>query len=92
MELDRLLWWAALAGCWWYAWTVNQRAQRAPLCNCNEEGSRILARLVLKIDDARRFVGKPEGMTIEAHHNFTCKGRTYRLTAIEVEKHAAERS
>jgi hypothetical protein len=49
-------------------------------------GPSILARLVLKIDEARKFVGKPEGMTVEAHHNFTCKGRSYRLTAVEVEK------
>lgn len=85
MELDRLAWWVAMALCWWYSWTVERRAKRAASrCSCNEEGSRILARLVMKLDEARRFVGKADGFRIEASHRFTVKGRTFLVTAIEV--------
>lgn len=86
MEADRLAWWVAMALCWWYSWTIERRAKQAVLrCDCNEEGSRILARLVMKLDEARRFVGKADGFRIEASHKFTVKGRTFRLTAVELE-------
>lgn len=85
MDFERILWWAVMVGCWWYCWRVNQRAQRSPICNCNEEGSRILASLVMKIDQTRTFVGKTDGFSVTVTRDFTCRGRKFKLTATEVE-------
>lgn len=85
MTLERYAWWLVMAWCVWRAWSANAKAEAAAIrpCNCNEAGSAMIARCVLKIDTARRFAPPSSGFVVEGSHPFKIGDRRFLLIVRE---------
>lgn len=80
LDLERFVYLAAVMFMWWRMIHVRP----APRCSCNEEGSRMIASMVVKMDKMRKFSGPVPGNVIQGSMSCKVGDRSFRLTCVEV--------